>query len=72
MTICFQSKAQWCVPLALFTYRKLKIDFDSIWLEGGGGIIHVRDLFLKIVFENQIFHAQVRNSGTVIVLYRRI
>lgn len=52
--------------MALFTYRKLKIDFDSIWLEGGG-IIHVRDLFLKIVFENQIFHAQVRNSGTVIV-----
>lgn len=38
----------------------------------GGGVIHVRDLFLKIVFENQIFHAQVRNSGTVIVLYRSI
>lgn len=71
MTIRFQSKAQWCVPLALFTYRKLKIDFDSIWLGGGGGI-HVRDLFLKIVFENQIFHAQVRNSGTVIVLYSSI
>lgn len=43
--------------------------FNMAW---GGGVIHVRDLFLKIVFENQIFHAQVRNSGTVIVLYSSI
>lgn len=44
--------------------------FNMAW--GGGGVIHVRDLFLKIVFENQIFHAQVRNSGTVTVLYSSI